>query len=725
MNPILLFKQDLEKYPTNSLQTLQRHFDLPVAKRSDLLWLLAIYQAQNNRQGTMNGTARSYGKYESESGEESEGEATPRRPGIQLGGGLEQPAYESESGEESEGEAAPRRPGIQLSGPQTVGAGIQLGRPRRRVPRVPHERRASRRAVPTIAGGGSHSLAILADDGTVVGWGDNRYGQIDIPEEYQDQGFVQVAAGMFHSLGILADGTVVAWGMNEDGQTDVPEEYRDQRFIQVAAGGSHSLGILADGTVVAWGDNRLGQTNIPNVYQDQEFTQVSAGGDHSLGILANGGVVAWGYGQIDVPKEYQNEEFVQVAAGINHSLGILADGTVVAWGSNASRQTDVEQYLDQEFIQIAAGGFHSLGILANGRVVAWGNNRYGQTDVPLRLQDTRHPQYQEIIQVAAGSDHSLAILADGTVVVWGDNRYGQTEVHQGPFLIPPAGGEMIKAARPRTSWSQIRDPEYTRTLAGSQAASRKSPRSSPTAEPSPPPYRHGTMRGTGARPSDEVPYVLPAQLHHGAPHMPHPFYQALIGDDADLVETMLEAGQNPNEYVWETGTTTDVSIYNEETTVALHPLIVVISNMDDEEGGNEEQLRMVQLLLEYGARPDLDEAVRMPPLGQPVPPDIIGRDYSRNAMFRLALKLWNPKLMDMMLTFTDLPSSEIMLSYTVPSGPISLLEFATIDADRRRETLGRVEYPEDFKTDLLSRIEQTLQVIEDRSYPVVKSARKR
>lgn len=75
MNPILLFKQDLDHYSTDSLESLQQYFNLPAAKRDDLLWSLAIYQAQNNRQGTMNG-----GKHESESGGAADpGAARPRR----------------------------------------------------------------------------------------------------------------------------------------------------------------------------------------------------------------------------------------------------------------------------------------------------------------------------------------------------------------------------------------------------------------------------------------------------------------------------------------------------------------------------------------------------------------------------------------------------------------------------------------------------------------------
>ena len=34
-------------------------------------------------------------------------------------------------------------------------------------------------------------------------------------------------------------------------------------FVAVAAGGYHSLGLKADGSIVAWGDNGYGQCNVP------------------------------------------------------------------------------------------------------------------------------------------------------------------------------------------------------------------------------------------------------------------------------------------------------------------------------------------------------------------------------------------------------------------------------------------------------------------------------
>jgi len=84
----------------------------------------------------------------------------------------------------------------------------------------------------------------------------------------------------FWDLDSKADGTVIAWGQNDFGQTNVPAGLANVQAI--SAGGSHSLALKNDGTVVAWGNNSNGQTNVPinltNVFS------ISAGGSHSLVI---------------------------------------------------------------------------------------------------------------------------------------------------------------------------------------------------------------------------------------------------------------------------------------------------------------------------------------------------------------------------------------------------------------------------------------------------------
>ena len=128
-----------------------------------------------------------------------------------------------------------------------------------------------------VAGGGDHSLG-LESDGSIVGWGDNYYGQLDVPDP--NTGFVAVAAGGYHSLGLKVDGSIVGWGWNNSGQANLPAS--NSSFVGVAAGGSHSLGLKADGSLVAWGNNADGQANVPA--SNSGFIAVSAGRNHSLGL---------------------------------------------------------------------------------------------------------------------------------------------------------------------------------------------------------------------------------------------------------------------------------------------------------------------------------------------------------------------------------------------------------------------------------------------------------
>jgi alpha-tubulin suppressor-like RCC1 family protein len=74
----------------------------------------------------------------------------------------------------------------------------------------------------------------VKSDGSIVAWGDNEYGQCNVPAP--NNGFVAVAAGDSHSLGLKADGAIVAWGQNNYGQCDIPAP--DSGFVGVAGAGS-------------------------------------------------------------------------------------------------------------------------------------------------------------------------------------------------------------------------------------------------------------------------------------------------------------------------------------------------------------------------------------------------------------------------------------------------------------------------------------------------------
>src|SRR5687767_11071901 len=113
-----------------------------------------------------------------------------------------------------------------------------------------------------------HALA----SGSVVGWGQKVVGA-DL-----STGFVSIAEGGLHSLGLKADGSIVAWGYNGSGQCNVPGA--NTGFVTIAAGWYHGLGLKADGSIMAWGYNFYGQCNVPG--PNTGFVAVAGGAWHSL-----------------------------------------------------------------------------------------------------------------------------------------------------------------------------------------------------------------------------------------------------------------------------------------------------------------------------------------------------------------------------------------------------------------------------------------------------------
>lgn len=76
-----------------------------------------------------------------------------------------------------------------------------------------------RRVVEPLECAGVHHTLALTNDGAVVGWGDDPYGQATAPVGLS--GVVAVAAGLYHSLTLNSDGMVTGWGSGS-GQATSP-----------------------------------------------------------------------------------------------------------------------------------------------------------------------------------------------------------------------------------------------------------------------------------------------------------------------------------------------------------------------------------------------------------------------------------------------------------------------------------------------------------------------
>jgi hypothetical protein len=253
--------------------------------------------------------------------------------------------------------------------------------------------------------------------GSVVAWGDNTYGETNLPVGLTN--IVQLSTWGLHSLALKTNGSVAAWGWNVYGQTNVPTSVTNA--AQVAAGVSFSAALSTNGTIIAWGDNSLGQTNVPAGLTNA--LQIAAGSDHAIALRSDGTVTGWGwnaYGQCDIPSDATN--VVQIAAGYFHSAALKANGTVEVWGDNTYGETNVPGGLTN-VVRIATGLSHTVALKGNGTVVVWGWNNAGQTNVPAGLAG--------VTQIASGGNTVFAVTTNGTLITWGDNSYGQRK--------PPTG----------------------------------------------------------------------------------------------------------------------------------------------------------------------------------------------------------------------------------------------------------------------------------------------
>ncbi|MCS7048681.1 MAG: hypothetical protein NZ483_05235 [Verrucomicrobiae bacterium] len=271
--------------------------------------------------------------------------------------------------------------------------------------------------VAEIAGGFYHNLA-LKSDGTVVAWGRNDQGQLNIPADASNT--VAISAGGPYSASLQADGRVLINGYAGPMFGDPTPPADATNLVAIAAGGAHFLGLTATGEVRAWGYNGLGQCNVPA--DAGNAIAAAAGNSFSMALRADGTVIAWGdngAGQATVPAAAT--DIMDIAAGEAVALALRADGTVIGWGDNSSQQLNFPSGLSN-VVAIAAGARQGLALRADGSVVGWGSMASLNT-IPSNVTNA--------VAIACGYFHNLALLSNGQVVVWGANDYGQANVPAG------------------------------------------------------------------------------------------------------------------------------------------------------------------------------------------------------------------------------------------------------------------------------------------------------
>ncbi len=323
-----------------------------------------------------------------------------------------------------------------------------------------------------------HVLALLSD-GSVVGWGENRSGQLGLAEPMTIAAprriplptkAIAVAANTEASYAVLDDGTVMAWGRDYEGQLGTrtfgaerglkmptPERVHGlTRVTRVAAEGNGAVALRADGTVMEWGRHSNGMYVNGELKADAfeptpvrgvtDAVEVTYNGDTGFARLKDGRVFGWGVnsvGQLGLgeatdglhaPVEITAWRGARaIVSGSGATVAVKADGTVWAWGSNVQGgfgngkrgdTSDEAVLIPQQVpgianaVGLARGSFgrHFIVQLANGTLVGWGNSDWGQLGAGV---------------VGAGQPSPKPIKLDGVEAYWLGGNYAFARTRDG------------------------------------------------------------------------------------------------------------------------------------------------------------------------------------------------------------------------------------------------------------------------------------------------------
>ena len=245
-----------------------------------------------------------------------------------------------------------------------------------------------------VSAGAYHSLA-LKRDGTVVAWGDNRYGQSDPPAGLTN--VVSIAAGHQHNLALLADGTVVAWPTSASA---TPPQGLDQ-VVAIAAGNDCSAALRADGTVVSWGYTDVGPNDVPPGLG--QVVGLAMFHYTSLALTRDGRVFGWGRNNRGQANQPPLTDAVGIGVGTSFSATARANGSVYVWG-DTSILGPTPGLTDA--IAVVCGEAHALALTRRGGLVQWGYDGFlgHEMAVPPRLRN--------VTAICAGRHHHLALVGD-------------------------------------------------------------------------------------------------------------------------------------------------------------------------------------------------------------------------------------------------------------------------------------------------------------------------
>ena len=334
-----------------------------------------------------------------------------------------------------------------------------------------------------LTAGGSFAYS-RDDQGTLLVYGDNQFGQLGKGgraqtikpavfktknKEIDPAHIREIYAGCDFSFFLMDDGRIYGVGNNAYNPllskrsmevTHVRVPLEDTTVVKMACGFGQVLALNEAGEVWAWGRNSDGQVGCgttkkitkPQKLELSGIKDIAGGGKFSLALAEDGTLWGWGsndYHQLSPGKEKYFKSPVKIEIGDIRPAMIDAGGSTVSlvdteghlwtWGRNNELQLGIEtkanyiaeprlvEELPAPVVFLDSYNSMTYVILEDGSLWGWGNNRSGQLGLGRKTVGSPVSMIwpSDVIYVTSFDVSMNCVLSDGTVLACGSNKFGQ------------------------------------------------------------------------------------------------------------------------------------------------------------------------------------------------------------------------------------------------------------------------------------------------------------
>ncbi|WP_167599358.1 DUF4347 domain-containing protein, partial [Chlorobaculum sp. 24CR] len=287
----------------------------------------------------------------------------------------------------------------------------------------------------------AYAFAAIREDGSVVTWGDSRYGGDSTGVATQLNGYydvIKVYSTNYAFAALREDGKVITWGLDSAGGNSVDTDLT--KVVEVFSTHYAFAALREDGSVVAWSKGSCcGADTFPvasKLNGDIDVVEVFSTYEAFAALREDGSVVTWGDstyggGGNGLTALDGTTNVVQVFSTYGAFAALREDGSVVTWGnvSWGGNSSSVASKLDgsddsRDVVQVFSTAYAFAALREDGSVVTWGNVSRGGNSSSVASKLDGSDDSRDVVQVFSTAYAFAALREDGSVVTWGHSVSG-------------------------------------------------------------------------------------------------------------------------------------------------------------------------------------------------------------------------------------------------------------------------------------------------------------